>query len=65
MRFYFIILVFFSVITFFFGGYTKELAAIELAFVVLVYIYSKFAERKRSREILNYIETVRHHCLLQ
>ena len=60
MRFYFIILVFFSVITFFFGGYTKELAAIELAFVVLVYIYSKFAERKRSREILNYIETVTH-----
>lgn len=57
-RLYFILLVLFAVATFFFGKYELELAAIELAVIVLVYIYSRLSGRQKSQEMLQYIESV-------
>ncbi len=60
VRFYFIVLLLFAALTIFFGNYGLRLAVIEVIFIVALFIYSKATERKRSREILNYIESVTH-----
>ncbi len=58
MRLYFIALILFAVVTFFFGSYTWQLAVGEGVFILLLFLYSRLAGHRRSREMLKYIESV-------
>ncbi|MDR2357112.1 MAG: DHH family phosphoesterase [Oscillospiraceae bacterium] len=58
MRLYFIMLVVFAACTFFFGRNNWVLAAAELAVIALLLVYTRYSARKRSEELLHYIEHV-------
>ncbi|MGM9522543.1 MAG: DHH family phosphoesterase [Oscillospiraceae bacterium] len=58
MRLYFIMLILFAAATLFFGEYPWQLAAAEGVIVVLLFVYSRIAGRRRSRDMLKYIESV-------
>ena len=58
VRLYFIMLILFAAITLFYGKNTWELAAGEGAIILLLYIYSIVVSRRRSREMLDYIQSV-------
>ncbi len=51
-------LVLFAIATFFFGQYSLELAMAELAVILVLLIYTRATSRRRSREMLGYIESV-------
>ncbi len=51
-------LVIFAVATVFLGKYSLPLAAAELAAILLLLVYTKASNRRRSREMLKYIESV-------
>ena len=51
-------LILFAVATLFFGEYRMELTLAELAVIFLLLIYTRFTSRRRSRDMLRYIESV-------
>lgn len=51
-------MVLFAVATFFLGKYSLELALAEVAVILVVLIYTRLSSRKRSREMLKYIDGV-------
>ena len=55
---YLVALVLFAVATFFFGEYTVHLTVAEVAVILLLLIYTRVSGRRRSREMLKYIESV-------
>ncbi len=52
------LLVLFAIATFFFGEFSWQLAAIEGCLILLLFVYSRVAGRRRSRDMLKYIESV-------
>lgn len=58
MRFYFIMLVLFAILTFFADDRNHMIAYIEAGLVVLLYIYSKVTGLHRKKEFMQYIESV-------
>lgn len=48
----------FAVATIFLGQYSLELALAELTIILLLMIYTRFSSRRRSRDMLKYIESV-------
>ena len=58
MRFYFVILILFAVVTFFFGPTSKWLAGGEAVIILLLAIYTRIANKKRGEKLLEYIESV-------
>ncbi len=59
MRLYFIVLILFAVVTFFFGQrFPWQLAIGEGVFIFLLFVYSRLAGQRHSREMLQYIESV-------
>jgi c-di-AMP phosphodiesterase-like protein len=58
MRLYFIMLVVFAACTFFFGKNNWVLAAVEVAIIALLLVYTRYSSRKRAEELLHYIEHV-------
>ncbi len=58
MRMYFMILILFAVFTFFFGHYGRYLAIAEVIIIILITIYTKNSNKKRTSQLINYIETV-------
>ena len=58
IQLYVLILVLFAIATFFFGEYSTILAAVELASIFILLIYTRVSGRRRSREMLRYIESV-------
>ena len=58
VRLYFILLVLFAVATFFFGDRGLQLAIVEGIVVFILFIYSRLVGRRRSRDMLKYIESV-------
>ncbi len=61
LRFYFVMLVAFCVVTFFVSQHNREIAIAEAAVIVLLFIYSRFSAGRRSREIVKYIESVTYN----
>ncbi len=57
-RFYFIFLIIFAVATFFLGEHRTLLFVGEVVIIVLLLLYSNYSSKKRSREIVDYIESV-------
>lgn len=57
-RLFFILLILFSIATFFFGEYSWQLALGEAVVIILVLLYSRLVGRRRSRDVLKYIESV-------
>ena len=51
-------LVLFAIATFFFGEYSLPLSIAEAAVIVILLIYTRVTSRRRSREMLGYIESV-------
>ncbi len=51
-------LVLFAIATIFLGQYSLELALAELTVILLLMIYTRFSSRRRSRDMLKYIESV-------
>ena len=51
-------LILFAVATFFFGKHELELAAAELVIILALYIYSRIVGRRKSQDMLKYIESV-------
>ena len=58
MRLYFMILIFFAVLTFFFGHYGRYLAIAEAIIIIFIVVYTKKSNKKRTSQLVNYIETV-------
>ena len=56
MRLYYIFLIVFTIATLLVGEYKVILFAVEATVIVLLYAYSTAANKKRSSEILNYLE---------
>ncbi len=55
---YFAALVLFAIATIFLGQFQLELALAELTVILLLMIYTRFSSRRRSRDMLKYIESV-------
>ena len=51
-------LVLFAIATIFLGQYQLELALAEMTVILLLMIYTRFSSRRRSRDMLKYIESV-------
>ena len=60
VRFYFIFLIIFAVVSFFISDHNKTVAIIEVCIILLLYLYSKISAPRRNRELLKYIETMTH-----
>ncbi|MBE6949584.1 MAG: DHH family phosphoesterase [Ruminococcaceae bacterium] len=58
LRFYFILLVLFAILTFFADDRNHLIAYIEAGLVALVYIYSKISGHRRKKEFMKYLESV-------
>jgi len=58
VRLYFLLLIVFAVATFFFGGYARILAGIQVAVIIMAAIYLHFATRRRTVKLLNYLESI-------
>ena len=58
IQLYVIILVLFAIATFFFGKYSTILAGAEIATILILLVYTRVSGRRRSREMLQYIESV-------
>jgi len=58
VRLYFLLLIIFAVATFFFGGYGRILAGIQVAVIILAAIYLHIATRRRTIKLLNYLESM-------
>ena len=56
MRLYYIFLIVFTIATLLVGEYKVILFAVEAVIIVFLYVYSTAANKKRSSEILNYLE---------
>ena len=57
-RFYFIFLILFAAATLFFGEHRTTLFIVEAIIIVLLLLYSNVSGKKRSREIVDYLESV-------
>ena len=60
VRFYFIFLIIFAVVSFFISDHNKIVAVIEVCIIICLYAYSKISAPRRNRELLKYFETVTH-----
>ena len=58
VRLYFLLLSAFAIATFFLGSNNEVLAAAQFGIVVLLMIYSRFAAKKRTKKLLNYLESM-------
>lgn len=58
MKMYFVVLVLFAIATFFFGKNEFQLAVVELAVIILLFVYSRVTSRKRGQDMVQYIESV-------
>jgi len=58
VRLYFLLLIAFAVATFFFGGYGRILAGVQVAIIILAAIYLHFATRQRTVKLLSYLESM-------
>ena len=58
MRFYFVLLLMFAVITYFVNNDNHIVAIVELGIVALLYVYTRVTNSRRKRDMLNYIESV-------
>jgi len=58
VRLYFLLLIIFAVATFFFGGYARILAGIQITAIILAAIYLHIATRQRTVKLLNYLESI-------
>ncbi|MCL2819458.1 MAG: DHH family phosphoesterase [Oscillospiraceae bacterium] len=58
VRLYFLLLITFAVATFFFGGYGRILAIIQLTIIILAAIYLHIATRRRTVKLLSYLESM-------
>ena len=58
VRLYFLLLIVFAVATFFFGGYARVLAGIQVAIIILAAIYLHIATRRRTEKLLSYLESM-------
>ena len=58
VRLYFLLLVTFAVATYFFGGYARILAGIQIATIIIVIIYLHITTKQRTKKLLNYLESM-------
>jgi len=58
VRLYFILLIAFAITTFFFGGYGRILAGVQILVIIMAAIYLHFASRQRAVKLLNYLESI-------
>jgi len=58
VRLYFLLLILFAIATFFFGGYARILAGVQIAVIILAAIYLHIATRRRTIKLLNYLESM-------
>jgi len=58
VRLYFLMLIAFAIATFFIGDYNRLLAGIQIAVLIALATYSRFATRKRTAKLLNYLESI-------
>jgi len=58
VRLYFLLLIAFVVTTFFFGHYRLILVSAQVAAIIFAAIYLRFASRRRTRKLLDYLESV-------
>jgi len=58
VRLYFLLLIAFAVATFFFGGYGRILAGVQVAVIIMAAIYLHIATRQRTVKLLSYLESM-------
>ena len=58
VRLYFLLLIIFAAATFFLGYYGRILAAGQFAAIILAAIYLHIVTKRRTKKILNYLETI-------
>ena len=58
VRLYFITLFAFAVTTLFLGQYNRVLAVVQLLVIISLALYLRFATRKRTAKLLNYLESI-------
>jgi len=58
VRLYVLLLIAFAVSTFFVGDYNRILAGVQLIALLVLFIYSRVATRKRTEKLLNYLESI-------
>ncbi len=55
---YVVTLILFAIATFFFGKYSLQLTVGEIVIIAMLMVYTRVTSRRRSREMLGYIESV-------
>ena len=58
LRLYFILLIAFSISTFFIGEHTKILAIVQVALLIAIALYSRIASRIQTAKLLDYLESM-------
>ena len=58
VRLYFMLLIAFAISTFFIGEYNRELAGAQVVVLILLAVYFRFATRKRTAKLLDYLESM-------
>ena len=58
VRLYFLLFIAFALSTFFFGGYGRILAGIQIVVIILAAVYLHYATRKRTEKLLTYLESI-------
>jgi len=58
VRLYFLLLIAFAITTFFFGGYGRILAGVQITVIILAAIYLRIATRRRTEKLLSYLESM-------
>ena len=58
MRLYFLLLIAFAVSTFFIGSYSRELAIVQVALLIILAFYTRISSKIRTAKLLNYLESM-------
>ena len=57
-RLYFTLLIAFTISTFFIGGYSRVLAIIQVAVLIILALYTSISSKKRTAKMLDYLESM-------
>ena len=58
VRLYFVLFFAFAISTFFLGGFSRELGIIQFLILIALIIYSRYATKRRTAKLIDYLESV-------
>ena len=58
VRLYIVVLTAFAVATFFIGEYSRQLAGIQVVVLLFLFMYTRYATRRRTKKLLDYLESL-------